>query len=133
MMKARQLSCHDEASLTSFNAARVAGLSLVGALDRREVVQLAEARGRILAANVCAPRQLPPFEQAAMDGYAMRAMDAARPPHLLRIEGRTAAGDGAGVCGTGTAHRIFTGAAMPAGADAVVMQEQVPSTVTMCM
>jgi molybdopterin molybdotransferase len=123
-MKARQLSCDEEASLTPFNTARAAALSLVRALDRREVVPLAEARGRILAATVRAPRQLPPFDQAAMDGYALRASNAARPPHLLRIDGRTVAGDGAGVCGADAAHRIFTGAAMPSGADAVVMQER---------
>lgn len=86
-----------------------------------ESVPLAAAAGRVLAAPVTAPRDQPPFAASAMDGWAVRAADGAGP---RRIVGESAAGHGfAGSVGPGEAVRIFTGAAVPQGADAVVLQE----------
>lgn len=89
-----------------------------------ETVPLARANGRILAEDLTARRTQPPFAAAAMDGWALRAEDAAAPGARLRVVGEAAAGHAyAGVVGSGEAVRIFTGAPLPAGADTVVMQE----------
>ncbi len=86
-----------------------------------EPVALNEARGRVLARDVTALRDQPPFSASAMDGWAVRAGDGAG---ARRIIGESAAGHGfPGPLGPGEAVRIFTGAALPAGADAVIMQE----------
>lgn len=88
-----------------------------------ESVSLAEANGRVLAEEVTAVRDQPPFHASAMDGYAVRSADA---PGLLRVVGESAAGRGYdGTVAAGEAVRIFTGAALPKGADAVVIQEDV--------
>ncbi|HEX4823470.1 MAG TPA: gephyrin-like molybdotransferase Glp [Candidatus Polarisedimenticolaceae bacterium] len=89
-----------------------------------ETVPLAEARGRFLAEPVAADRDAPPSDRSAMDGFAVRAKDAAAGA-VLRIGGELPAGrsaDGVRVL-AGTAIRIFTGAVVPEGADAVVMVE----------
>ncbi|MFM1770064.1 MAG: hypothetical protein RJA22_2593 [Verrucomicrobiota bacterium] len=88
----------------------------------------AGALGRVVAADIPAPRDLPPFDNSAMDGYAVRAADTAgaRPeaPVGLRVLGSCAAGQVfAGEVGPGTCVRVFTGSVLPAGADAVIMQE----------
>jgi molybdopterin molybdotransferase len=93
-----------------------------------ESAPLAEAAGRVARGNVAAPLDLPPFDNSAMDGYAVRAADvsAAAPdkPVLLTVIGRCAAGEWfSGTVGAAQAVRVFTGAPLPAGADAVVMQE----------
>jgi molybdopterin molybdotransferase len=86
-----------------------------------EPAVLAEALGRTLAEPVTASRDQPPFAASAMDGWGVRAADA---PGRLRIVGESAAGRGFdGQVGAGEAVRIFTGAAVPAGADAIVIQE----------
>jgi molybdopterin molybdotransferase len=85
-----------------------------------ERVALATARGRILAADVVAGRALPGFDNSAMDGYAARAHEL---PATLPVVTTSAAGDPARTLPPGTAARIFTGAAIPDGADAVVLQE----------
>jgi molybdopterin molybdotransferase len=86
-----------------------------------EEVPLARAHGRFLAGPVLATRDQPPFAASAMDGWAVRVEDGEGP---RRIVGESAAGHGyAGNVGPGEAVRIFTGAAVPAGADAVVIQE----------
>jgi len=86
-----------------------------------ERVPLAQARGRFLAEPILAVRDQPPFPASAMDGWAVRAEDGEGP---RRIVGESAAGHGfAGQVGPGEAVRIFTGAAVPTGADAVVIQE----------
>ena len=88
-----------------------------------ESVQLAEALGRALAEPVVAGRTQPPFPSSAMDGYAVRAADAA-PGATLRLVGEAAAGRRhEGALGAGEAVRIFTGAPVPEGADAVLIQE----------
>lgn len=88
-------------------------------------VALLEADGRILADGLAAPGDLPPFRNSAVDGYAVRLADLAG-QDLLRVAGRLPAGAAAAeALLPGTAWRIFTGAAMPAGADTVFMQEDV--------
>ncbi|MGD1038807.1 MAG: gephyrin-like molybdotransferase Glp [Roseiarcus sp.] len=90
-----------------------------------ESVALGDALGRTLAREVRSLRAQPPFANSAMDGYALRAADAARAPARLDVIGESAAGHAfAGSVAVGQAVRIFTGAPMPAGADAVVAQEE---------
>ncbi|HUZ73935.1 MAG TPA: gephyrin-like molybdotransferase Glp [Stellaceae bacterium] len=90
-----------------------------------ETVPLKEAAGRILAAPVSASRDLPPYDNAAVDGYAVCFADlAADAPTVLPVGGRAAAGHPLGrSTRPGEAIRIFTGAPMPAGTDTVLMQE----------
>ena len=86
-----------------------------------ESVKLAAAIGRVLAEDVAAVRDQPPFRASAMDGWALTSADA---PGSLAIVGESAAGHGfEGEVGRGQAVRIFTGAAVPAGCDTVVIQE----------
>ena len=101
-------------------AARAAMLAEAAALPA-QTVPLAQAIGRVLAEDVTAVRDQPPFTNSAMDGWALRAADA---PGALRIVGESAAGHGyAATLNAGEAVRIFTGAALPEGADTVVIQE----------
>jgi molybdopterin molybdotransferase len=89
-----------------------------------EQVALSEAVGRVLAEDVAARRTQPPFAVSAMDGYAVRAADVARVPARLKVVGSVPAGQAyPGTIGGGEAVRIFTGAPVPAGADAIVIQE----------
>lgn len=92
-----------------------------------ETIALAEADGRVLAEEVIAGLDLPPFANSAVDGYAVRFADlATEGESRLRLAGRIAAGsDAAGVAAEGVAVRVFTGAPMPEGADTVFMQEDV--------
>ena len=90
---------------------------------RPETVALSSAAGRVLARPIVASHDQPPFNASAMDGYAVRAQDAV-PGRGLAIIGMSQAGAGyAGSVGEGQCVRIFTGAPVPAGADAVIMQE----------
>jgi molybdopterin molybdotransferase len=111
--------------VVSFEAARLTAMALARRTCRSELVPLAAALGRVLAAPVVAPRALPAFDQAAMDGYAIRLGDRGGLSLLLSVAGKTEAGDPPGVLQPETAHRIMTGAALPQGADTVVMQEHV--------
>lgn len=89
-----------------------------------EFVALAEARGRTLAADVAATLDQPPFNASAMDGYAVRAEDVAAVPVELQVIAEVSAGSAfPGTLGPGEAARIFTGAPVPDGADAIVIQE----------
>ena len=91
---------------------------------RPERVALADARGRFLAAPLTARFDDPPFDASAMDGYAVRAADVAQVPAALALRGESRAGEPSShVVGPGEAVRIFTGAVVPEGADAVVIQE----------
>ncbi|HEU4383697.1 MAG TPA: gephyrin-like molybdotransferase Glp [Anaeromyxobacteraceae bacterium] len=91
-----------------------------------ERVSLREALGRALAEDVVAPRSLPPFDNSQMDGYALRAADAPRAGARLKVALEVFAGDAPAVAlPPGTCARVFTGAPLPAGADAVEMQEEV--------
>lgn len=91
----------------------------------RENVDLRHASGRVLAADVTSDRAVPPHDNAAVDGYAVRFGDlSAGGDTTLTVTGRIAAGGVSGrPVGRGEAMRIFTGAAMPEGADTVLMQE----------
>jgi molybdopterin molybdotransferase len=89
-----------------------------------EQVALTEAHGRVLAEDVAARLTQPPLAVSAMDGYAVRAADVQRVPVDLAVVGAVPAGGfHAGTVEAGQAVRIFTGAALPAGADAIVIQE----------
>jgi molybdopterin molybdotransferase len=89
-----------------------------------EQVSVADAVGRVLAEDVAARRTQPPFAVSAMDGYAVRAEDVVKAPVTLKIVAEIPAGVGyGGTIGKGEAARIFTGAPLPAGADAIVIQE----------
>lgn len=93
-----------------------------------ERIPLAESAGRILAETIIAPLDLPPFDNSAMDGYAVRAAEVggakAEAPVRLRLQARIPAGETyAGELASGECARVFTGAPLPRGADAVVMQE----------
>lgn len=91
---------------------------------RSETVAVAGALDRVLAQPVVARLDLPAFDNAAMDGYALRADDAGGPATRLRLAGRALAGHAwGGTIGAGACVRITTGAPLPQGADAVVMQE----------
>ncbi|MGF1552487.1 MAG: gephyrin-like molybdotransferase Glp [Paracoccaceae bacterium] len=88
-----------------------------------ETVALDEAAGRVLAADAVAGRAQPPFAASAMDGYAVRAAEAVAGARL-RVAGEAAAGHAwAGRLPEGAAVRIFTGAPVPEGADAILIQE----------
>jgi molybdopterin molybdotransferase len=87
-------------------------------------VDLDAAHGRVLAEPLAALLTQPPFDAAAMDGYAVRADDVRRLPAQLRVVGMAAAGHPfAGGLSAGEAVRILTGAPVPAGADVIVIQE----------
>ncbi|HKR00001.1 MAG TPA: gephyrin-like molybdotransferase Glp [Pyrinomonadaceae bacterium] len=98
-------------------------ISLVKAHARplpAETIILGDALGRVLAEDISADSDLPPFNRAQMDGYAVRSMDVARAPARLRVVGESAAGRGwHKELGAGEAVRIMTGAPVPAGADSV--------------
>ncbi len=82
-----------------------------------------DALGRVLADDVPSALDVPPADNSSMDGYALRAADAAEAGTLLPVSQRIAAGSVGHALAAGTAARIFTGAQIPPGADTVVMQE----------
>src|SRR3954453_19415664 len=89
-----------------------------------ETVAIEAAHRRTFAAPLAALLTQPPFDASAMDGYAVRAGDVAKLPATLAVIGEAAAGHPFdGTVGPGQAVRIFTCAPLPAGADAVVIQE----------
>ena len=90
-----------------------------------ETVELLAGRGRVLAEAILADRDFPPFARATRDGYAVRAEDVRSVPARLEVVGEIRAGDSPEKCAvqSGQAVSIMTGAALPAGADAVVMVE----------
>jgi molybdopterin molybdotransferase len=93
-----------------------------------EAVPLAQAHGRVLAADVAALRTQPPADVSAMDGYAVRAVDVAKAPVKLKLVGEVAAGHPfRGTVGAGEAARIFTGGVLPPGTDTIVIQENTVS------
>ncbi len=88
-----------------------------------ELVGLNDCLGRTVAQDLSSEIQVPPTDNSAMDGFAIRAGDARTAGAELSIDQRIAAGDVGGELSSGSAARIFTGAAIPQGADAVVIQE----------
>ena len=99
-------------------------LARARALEEVEEVDLASARGRVLARSQVARIDVPRYANSSMDGYAVRSADVDTPGrHRLRVAQRVAAGQTPAALGRGESARIFTGAPLPAGADAVVIQE----------
>lgn len=110
--------------LLSVDEALARLLAAVAPVAETATVELAGALGRALADDVVARVDVPPADNSAMDGFAMRLADLrAAPGHCLPIAQRIAAGHPSAPLATGTAARIFTGAELPAGADVIVMQE----------
>jgi molybdopterin molybdotransferase len=89
-----------------------------------ETVDTLAASGRVLATGVVSSVNVPPMDNSQMDGYAVRTLDVPAVPTTLPVSQRIAAGHVGAPLAPGTAARIFTGAPMPPGADAVVMQER---------
>jgi molybdopterin molybdotransferase len=89
-----------------------------------QATPLAEAHGRVLAADLTALRTQPPADVSAMDGYAVRTADVAKVPVRLKVIGEVAAGHPfEGTVRAGEAARIFTGGVLPPGTDTIVIQE----------
>ncbi len=116
---------HVAGKLTPLDVAIERGLALATPVTEVEEVSLTDAIGRVLAMDATSPIPLPPFDNSAMDGYIVATADLTGDgPWTLTIAGRIAAGDAGQVTPkSGTALRILTGAPVPAGFDAVVMQE----------
>ena len=93
-------------------------------LAQTEQLSTFDADGRVLAQDLVSALQVPSFDNSAMDGYAMRAVDVPAAGSVLPVSQRIAAGSVGEALAAGTAARIFTGAPVPAGADVVVMQEE---------
>lgn len=134
--------CAEPAHALSLEEALNRIQAAVAPLEERERLPLNRTRGRVLAEPVDAPFDLPPFANSAMDGYALRSDDLAvlsarqnaaatgteerDAPPPLRVVGASFAGRPyAGKLGPGECARVFTGAALPEGADTVAMQEDV--------
>lgn len=100
---------------------RLLALAEATPIDAREIVSLAAADGRVLATDLVAGLDLPPWPNSAMDGYALRLADWQGEP--LPVSQRIIAGQAPEPLQPGTCARIFTGAPLPAGADTVEMQE----------
>ncbi len=116
--------------MLSFTDAREKITEVVASLSRgrspsNEQVELAFALGRVLAREIAADRDYPPFDRSTRDGFAVRTADLANLPATLRLAGEIKAGDAwaGGALGAGECVQIMTGAAVPPGADAVVMIE----------
>ncbi len=110
-------------SLLAFDAARAQLLAGAQPLTVCENVPLLAALGRVLAQTQTSALNVPPLDNSAMDGYAVRCADVLTAGARLRIGQRIPAGSVGHTLEPGTAARIFTGAPIPPGADAVVMQE----------
>ncbi len=114
---------YQPSALTPLDKALAQVLASVSPRCEEEVIALAHSQGRILSEDIIANLSVPPMANSAMDGYALRASDSGDPERDLPISQRIAAGQVGLALEAGTVARIFTGAPMPAGADAVVMQE----------
>ena len=108
----------DEALARLIDGARAARIT------DTETVSTFDALGRVLAQDVHSLIDVPPQDNTSMDGYALRAADVPTAGTVLPVSQRIAAGHVGAPLAAGSAARIFTGAQVPAGADAIVMQEQ---------
>ena len=111
------------APLTPLEDALAAVLAQAQPLPGGAFVDLLQADGRVLAADCIAPLQVPPLDNSAMDGYAVRSAEVAQTGTVLPVSQRIPAGQVGTALQVGTVARIFTGAPLPPGADAIVMQE----------
>lgn len=109
--------------LTPLDAAIETLLQTLPAIEEQELVALLNANGRILAEDCVAEFNVPSQANSAMDGFALRSEDLSGEAGTLKVSQRIAAGELGTQLNTGEAARIFTGAPVPPGADAVVMQE----------
>src|SRR5271155_1022726 len=117
--------------MLSYDAARAKVIEIVRARVAAPLTEaivyaqdFSHALGRILAENISADRNYPPFNRSARDGFALRASDAPHPGAKLRLIGESRAGSAFnGSVEPGTCVMIMTGAALPRGADTVIMQE----------
>jgi len=109
--------------LKSLDAALAELLAHAQPLKGIEEVNTFDADGRVLASDVLSPLQVPPLDNSAMDGYAVRCADTATPNAVLQVTQRIPAGSVGTLLAAGQCARIFTGAPIPPGSDAVVMQE----------
>ncbi|HEY1130500.1 MAG TPA: gephyrin-like molybdotransferase Glp [Roseateles sp.] len=107
-------------ALTPLDDALATLLAQAQSLEERETLPATAALGRVLAADLISPVDVPPADNSAMDGYALRAADAGA---TLPVTQRIPAGSVPHPLAAGEAARIFTGAQVPPGADTVVMQE----------
>ena len=110
-------------SLLSLDDALPQLLAQAHTLPETQWVSTFDADGRVLAQDVVAGLQVPPHDNSSMDGYALRALDCVQAGAVLRVTQRIPAGTHGTQLNSGEAARIFTGAPIPPGADAVVMQE----------
>lgn len=111
-------------ALLSLDEALPQLLTQAHALTGAQWVSTFDADGRVLAQDVIAGLQVPPQDNSSMDGYALRAADCEQAGSVLRVTQRIPAGTHGTQLNAGEAARIFTGAPIPPGADAVVMQEE---------
>ena len=115
--------------MLSYTDARQKVIEVAGSIRRlllRETIEIEQAFGRILAGQVSADRDYPPFHRSTRDGFAVRAADATAPGARLECVGELRAGGSfEGVLGAGQCVEIMTGASVPAGTDAVVMIEHI--------
>jgi molybdopterin molybdotransferase len=98
-------------------------LQYAEALTQQETVNTFDADGRVLAQDIVSALQVPPQDNSSMDGYALRCADLLQAATVLPVTQRIAAGSAGVALSPSSAARIFTGAPIPPGADAVVMQE----------
>jgi molybdopterin molybdotransferase len=110
-------------SMLSFDEALATLIAKARAPRELEMTDTLVAAGRVLAADVSSPIAVPALDTSAMDGYALRAADVPAAGTCLPVSQRIPAGSVGHALQAASAARIFTGAPMPAGADAVVMQE----------
>ena len=110
--------------LMSLDEALATLLAHISPLAGTESVATLDADGRILAQDVVSSLQVPAFDNASMDGYAVRSADVQQAGVALKVTQRIPAGHFGQPLAPGQAARIFTGAPVPSGADAIVMQEQ---------
>ena len=127
--------CAAGEALHSAESAFAEIVALASLVAERQTITVAAANGRVLAADVVTATQLPPFDNSAVDGFGITQNDVERqPPMRLSVSTHVAAGDRIGpVLGAGQAARLFTGAPIPPGVAAVVLEERcelVGSTLT---
>src|SRR5690606_12682352 len=113
--------------LLDFDRAQALLAQAAKPLTRLQLVALADAVGRVLAVDMSATLDLPPADNSAMDGYAIRHADY-RPDVVLPVQQRCYAGDMPQPSLPGQATRLFTGSLIPEGADTVVIQENTRET-----
>ncbi len=109
--------------LKPLDEALAALLDFASPLDGEDALATFDADGRVLAQDVVSALQVPPQDNSAMDGYAVRCADVAPDGAVLQVSQRIPAGSSGQPLQARSVARIFTGAPIPAGADAVVMQE----------